>query len=105
MVDYNAPLFQHPQETWDKAKCEKLAKYRHVDAFGTKQSRKGFLGSGAAIPARFGITRYNGGCERNGEWWQGENFPFPILAEGFEIVYVLIWGWYIQRKAGSHERQ
>ncbi len=102
MVDYNAPLYQHPQETWDKAKCEKLAKYRHVDGYGTKQSRKGYLGSSASIPPAYGPIRYNGGCEREGQWYQGENRPLPKVHEDFEIVYILSWGWYLRKKAQAY---
>ena len=56
------------------------------------------MGSPYSIPPAFGEIRYNGGCERDGEWWQGENRPLPKIAEGFEIVVVLSWGWRIVKK-------
>lgn len=93
MIDYNAPLYQFPQETWDAAKCEKMAKAKSQLA-----PFKGYLGSSASIPPAFGVIRYNGGCIRprdNGEWYQGENRPFPIVAEGYEIIHVTSWGWRI----------
>ena len=102
MVDYNAPLFQHPQETWDKKKCDNLSRRRYVDGYGMKHHRRGYIGCATSCPPSFGEVRYNGGCVRNDVWWQGENRPLPIVAEGFEIVYVLTWGWYIQRKKGHH---
>lgn len=88
-------FYQHPQETWDAKKCEKLAKRTAKDGMGTPYPFKGYIGSSASCPPAFGPVRYNGGCERNGEWYQGENRPFPILAEGFEIVTVPSWGWRI----------
>lgn len=93
MVDYNAPLFQHPQETWDAKKCEKLAKKKSSNA-----PFKGYLGSSASIPPAFGEIRYNGGCIRNEEWYQGENRPLPLVADGYEIIFVSTWGWRIVKK-------
>lgn len=94
MVDYNAPLYQFPQEVWDEAKCAKLAKRRH------KQYApfKGYLGSSASIPPAYGEIRYNGGCDHDGEWYQGENRPLPQIHEDYEIIVVPTWGWRIKRK-------
>lgn len=93
MVDPSLPLFEHPQETWDAAKCEKLAKKKEANA-----PFKGYIGSYASIPPAFGPIRYNGGCVRNNEWYQGENRPFPIVADRYEIIFVSSWGWRIIKK-------
>lgn len=93
MVKPSLPLFQFPQETWDKAKCEKLAKRK-----GKNAPFKGYLGSAFSIPPAYGEIRYNGGCVHGDKWWQGENRPLPIVAEGFEIVYVSMWGWRLKKK-------
>lgn len=76
MVDYSLPLFQNPTEVWPAAKCAKLAKSK-------------------ALFNRFGTVHYNGGCAREDKWWQGENFPFPTLADGYEWKLRPTWGWYI----------
>ena len=86
MVNYNLPLFKHEPEVWDKKKCEKEAKHTATDGIGTKYPFKGYIGN------RYGKVHYNGGCTRNGEWWQGEEFPLPVIAEGFEIITVPTWG-------------
>ena len=91
--------YVHPQETWDERKCAKLARRYARDGLGTKYPFPGYLGSSACTPATFGQTRYNGGCVRNGDWYEGEEFPFPILPDGYEIVVVRTWGWRLVRKA------
>ena len=102
MVDYNAPLYQHPQQTWDAKKCEKLAKRRTTDGMGTPYPFKGYLHLGELGHYAHGISvRYNGGCVRDGEWWQGEEWPLPKLAEGFEIVTVPTWGYRIIKTPAS----
>jgi len=98
MVDYDAPLYQHPVEVWDEAKCAKLAKHTAKDGMGTPYPFKGYLGSSASIPPRFGPIRYNGGCVRDDKWYQGENRPLPEVHEDYEIVKVPTWGWRIKRK-------
>jgi hypothetical protein len=91
-------IYQYPAEVWDKAKCEKMAKRVATDGMGTKYPFKGYLGSSACRPSTFGTELYNGGCVVNGVWYRGEHRPFPILAEGFEIVVVPTWGWRIKKK-------
>jgi hypothetical protein len=95
MIDYNAALFEFPQEIWDAKKCKKLANYTAKDGMGTKHPRKGYLGSSASIPPAFGTIRYNGGCIHDGVWYQGENRPLPKIADGYEIIVISSWGWYI----------
>lgn len=91
-------FYQHPQENWDAKKCERLAKRTAKDGMGTKQSRKGYIGSSASIPPAFGPVRYNGGCVRNDVWYQGENRPLPIVAKGYKIIEIPTWGWYIVKE-------
>lgn len=88
MVDYNAPLYQHPQEIWDEKKCKKAANYTAKDGLGTRYSFKGYYSHTIEV-------RYNGGCIRNGEWYQGERKPLPKLAEGYAWYYRRTWGWQI----------
>jgi len=97
MVNPNLPLFQHPQEVWDAAKCAKVAKANPKNAFGDGYG-KGYMGSSASIPSAYGSTHYNGGCERNGDWWQGEYRPFPQIAEGYEIIHISTRGWFLRKK-------
>lgn len=82
---------------WDKAKCEKAAKYIAKDGIGTPYHFKGYLGSFATIGG-YGITRYNGGTVINDKWYQGINRPLPIIHEDFEIVKRPSWGWQIKKK-------
>lgn len=93
MTDYNAPLYQHPQEIWDETTCAKKARKKSPYA-----PFKGYLGSFSAQPPAYGKVRYNGGCIREGKWWQGEERPLPIVHENYEIVVIRSWGWRIKKK-------
>lgn len=96
MVDYDASLYQHPQEVWDAKKCEKLAKRTVKDGLGTPYPFKGYLRLGELGHYAHGMSvRYNGGTVIDGKWWQGEEWPLPKLADGFEIVRVPTWGYRI----------
>ncbi len=53
----------------------------------------------AYIGNHFGTTRYNGGCVRAGQWWQGEHRPLPSIPAGYEIIDVPTWGKHIRKKA------
>ena len=85
-------IYQFPQETWNKDKCEKLANHIATDGLGTPYPFKGYIGSSASRPTAFGTEVFNGGCVHDGKWYRGENRPFPKLAHGFEIVIVPTWG-------------
>lgn len=101
MVDLSLPLFQIPAETWDEAKCVKMARRWAKDGLGTRYPFKGFIGpfvSSVSMGA-YGSERYNGGCVRNGQWWQGEHRPLPILPPGFKIVHRPSWGYQIVKTA------
>lgn len=95
MVDYNAPLYQHPQERWDAKKCERLVKRIAKDSLGTKYPFPGYVSYGE-LGGHYvhGMSvRYNGGCIREDEWYQGEEWPMPLLPDGFKFVYVTSWGY------------
>lgn len=92
-------IYQHKQETWDRAKCERMARHVAKDGMGTPYPFKGYIGSSASVPVAFGLQMYNGLVERGGGLYAGENFPFPKLARGFRIVHVVSWGWRIVKGA------
>ncbi len=91
--------YQHPQQTWNIAKCNKLANRTISDGLGTKYPGKGYLKNNE-IGGHNGdlICRYNGGCEREGKWYSGEQFHLPIVPSDFQIVWITNWGWRIIRK-------
>ena len=93
MVDHNAPLYEHPAEVWDAARCKRAAARRAKDGLNTPYPFKGYIGN------HYGIVRYNGGCDRAGQWWQGENRPLPIIDPAYEFVNRPTWGWQIRKKA------
>ncbi len=78
-------IFRHEPEVWDAKKCLKISKRKCTDAYGTKDHLAGFLHDS------YGVKMYNGGCVRDGEWYEGENYPTPTVAKGFEIIYVRSW--------------
>lgn len=47
----------------------------------------------------FGKKFYNGGCVREGKWYVGEIFPFPILPKGLVWEYKMYWGWQIVKES------
>jgi hypothetical protein len=89
--------YVHPQEVWDAKRCAKEANHTAKDGLGTPYPFKGYIGSSASVPAAYGRTRYNGGCVRGGEWYNGEEKPLPKVADGYEIIVVPTWGWRIRR--------
>ena len=78
-------VYTHPQEKWSEAKCRKLVAQRSRDAYGTLDHLPGFLRQ------RFGAKFYNGGCVREGKWYEGEDWPFPELPPGYKIIYEPYW--------------
>lgn len=82
----------HDAEVWDAKKCEKAAKHTAKDGLGTKYPFKGYIGG-----QQYGKHRYNGGCVRNDEWYDGEICPLPQVAEGFEIIHIPTWGYRIRK--------
>lgn len=91
-------IYVHKQETWDAAKCAKMARRIVKDGLGTPYPFKGYIDSDTG-PYPIGVTiRLNGGCVHDGTWYEAEMYPLPQVAEGFEIVHVPRWGWRIVRK-------
>lgn len=90
--------FTHPQETWDEKECAKRAKYAPADHWGNKPP-KGIIASDSSSYPQYGQTkRYNGGCERNGEWFEAESVPLPIIPASYEFHHLLSWGRIIRKK-------
>ena len=81
-------LFRHPRPVWDEATCKKLAQKVEKDGLGTPYKFKGYMGY--CLPRL--ITRYNGGCVRNGEWYKGEYHPYPRLPKNYELRNLTSWG-------------
>lgn len=99
MVDYNAPLYQQPRETWDSKKCQTLANRVAKDGMGTPYPFKGYLYFGELGHSVFGISvRYNGGKVIDGKWWQGEEWQLPELPPEYQIICVPCWGYRIVKK-------
>ena len=86
--------YEYPPEIWDAKKCAKAAKHWHRDGYGTKHHRPGYIGCSTSIGG-YGRTRYNGGTIINDEWYKGIIRHLPKVAEGYKIVQVLTWGFYI----------
>ena len=84
-AEYKARLFSHPAEVWNAVKCARLAKRKQTDAFGTKDHLAGF------IRGNYGLQRYNGLIEREGNLYGSEYRPLPNVAKGYEIVYEPTW--------------
>lgn len=88
-------IFQHVQEEWDHATCERKAKHLASDGCGTPYPFRGYIGSSASRPAAYGTELYNGGIVLYDTWYKGEHRPLPKVAKGFEIRVVPTWGWQI----------
>jgi hypothetical protein len=78
--------YTEKQEDWDEAKCRKMSRRVARDGLGTKYPWPGYIGS------HYGRTRYNGGCVRDGQWYEGVEYLLPKVCEGFEIIQVPTWG-------------
>ena len=92
-AEYKTRLYSHPVEVWNAAKCARLAKRKQTDGYGTKDHLAGFIHS------NYGLTRYNGIIEREGNLYGSEYRPLPNVAKGFEIVYVESWFYRIIKTA------
>jgi len=95
--------YVHPQETWDVATCRKKAKHTATDGLGTPYPFKGYIGHDqySVCGESYGTKRYNGGCVHNGDWYEGEIRPLPIIPANFEIIYLLDWGYQIKEKVNG----
>ena len=90
-------IYQHTPETWDAKKCEKAAKHVAKDGLGTTYPWPGYIGN------HYGETIYNGGYTRDGEHYDGENFPLPIVNAPYQIIHVSTWGYRIIRNITDQE--
>ena len=93
----------HPRETWNAATCRKKAKYTATDGHGTPYPFKGYIGSDhfSLYHESYGTKSYNGGCVRNGDWYEGETRLLPIIPDHFEIVHLPAWGYQIKEKVNE----
>jgi len=103
MIIRTGEYYQHKPKVWDAAKCARMVRSRPKDGYGTPFP-KGYLSPPS--PFGWGKIRYNGGCLRprtaaDGDWYEGEVFPLPIVAEGFELVSKPSWGWFIEAVEGK----
>lgn len=89
-------LFNHPQEVWDAQRCAKAAKHIFRDGMGTPGGPKGLVCVSGSSHPTYGTARYNGGCIRDGEWYEGEYTPFPIIPETYRFRHVSSWGTIIE---------
>lgn len=89
--------YVHPRETWDKKKCERMAKRIVKDGMGTSYPWPGYIGSWAGNGCGYGRIRYNGGCVREEEWYEGEEWLLPIVHKDYVIIRVPSWGYRIIR--------
>ena len=85
LAEHKERTYQHTAEIWNAKKCARLAKRKQTDAYGTKDHLAGF------IRGDYGVHRYNGIIERDGELYGAEHRPLPEVADGFEIVYEPTW--------------
>lgn len=92
-----------PRETWDKKKCERVARSRFRDGLGTIGGPRGYV-SCSIYPA-WGTIRFNGGCVVEGEWYEGWDTPFPKLAPGFVWTHVCTWGYVVMKESELEERE
>ena len=79
--------YKHPQVTWTKEQCEKLAKHLHRDGLGTPYPWSGYVDH--LIPS---TERYNGCIEIDGELYSATERTIPIVPDGFKIIDEPSWG-------------
>lgn len=91
-------IYIHKQEVWSEKKCERQARRAPKDAWGNPPP-KGIVSHSGSAHVQYGETiRFNGGCIRNGEWYEGEYKPLPIIPDTYEIVPLSSWGLIIRKK-------
>ena len=93
--------YTHKQEIWDEKTCAKKARYNSKNAYGDKNPWPGLIASSSSTYPQYGQTvRYNGGfIAPDGEHYQSESVPSPIIHENYEFIHRLSWGIYIQKKS------
>jgi len=65
-------------ETWDEKKCERVAKHRSVDGYGSRHPYKGLV-SPFGLPEQF-------------------RRPLPIIPDSYEFYNIMAWGTFIRKK-------
>lgn len=101
MAVFKGQYYRPPAEHWDTARCEREVKKISTDAAGTPYPWPGYVG--CSTVQGYGKTRYNGGCNRVGSWWEGEIRDLPEVADGFTLVHIISWGWRIVRVRSTSE--
>jgi len=92
-------IYTHPQETWNEAKCSKMARYAPKDHWGNRPP-KGIIASYSSPYPQYGQTRrYNGGKIIEGKLYDAEQVPLPLIPKNYEFVPVVSWGIRIQLKS------
>ena len=91
-------------EVWDEKKCAKVAKKRGRDGYGTRHPYPGLVQASGAVGG-YGKTKYNGGCVRDGDWWEGEDIPFPVIPKEYCYVYRSMWGTYLMRREDAEKQE
>jgi hypothetical protein len=89
MITASAPRYVYPTETWDAAKCARMARCVTRDGMGTPYPLRGMIWW---LPKS---QDYNGGTIIQGEWYQGVVHSLPILAEGYRWESIPTWCWRI----------
>jgi len=90
--------YTHPQETWDEKECAKRARYAPKDHWGNRPPKGIIANSGSSYPQYGQTQRYNGGKVIDGEWYEAESVPLPIIPDSYEIVSLVSWGRIIRKK-------
>lgn len=71
--------FTKPAPVWDEKKCQ-------------EETRRVY----SILPSVEKV--YNGGCVHDGEWYDGERNPLPVIPSGWEWHYVVSWGWHVRKR-------
>lgn len=95
--------YRYPQETWDEKTCKKWSRHSLPDNWGNREP-KGLINHIGSHRVEYGQVReYNGGCIREGKWYQGEIRPLPIIHEKYEFYHLTNWGLTIRLKQIKEE--
>lgn len=95
ITNFPPDFYTHPQETWSAEHCAKLAKAKYRDT-----TLRGCVSPSGVSHCRLGESmRFNGGCERDGNWYPGEAIPLPSIPDSYEFYDVPSWGRFIRKRA------
>lgn len=90
--------YRHPQEIWSAKECEKRARHAPIDPWGNRPPEGIIASIGSSYPQYGQTLRYNGGKVIQGEWYEAEHVPLPLIPKSFEIVSLRTWGKIIRKK-------